>query len=529
MRTAVDEQLDDGATGDDDIVTGSSGDGPAGSTGRLPAWAGTAALVAVVALGVVLRFVQRSPLWLDEALSVNIAALPVGDIPEALRHDGHPPLYYFLLHYWMDVVGTSDAAVRALAGVFSVAALPLAWIAGRRLAGGAGARWARAVAALSPFLVRYGTETRMYSLIVLLVLAGYLLLTDALAAPTWPRLGGLAVLSGLLLLSHYWAIYLLAMVGVVLVARAWRRPDDRAATVRVIGGVAAGGVLFLPWLPSFLYQSAHTGTPWGRPFRPTALVQTALLDMGGGTVTEAALYASVVLVLVLVALFTVRSSGHAMVLDTRTAPVVRWELAVAFGVLAIGAVAGYATSATFQGRYASTVVPLLLLAVAVGITCVPRRGRLVVGGVFLALSLFGVVWVNYYQRTQSADVGAAVAAAAQPGDVVVYCPDQLGPAYSREMPDGVVEMAYPTLGAPDRVDWADYGERNEAADPAELAQEILGRADGNAVFLVWMADYETFDDQCEQLVTELGMSENLVEQDRTSYFEPAFLHWRPTS
>ena len=31
-------------------------------------------LGAIVALGVVLRFVQRSPLWLDEALSVNIAA-----------------------------------------------------------------------------------------------------------------------------------------------------------------------------------------------------------------------------------------------------------------------------------------------------------------------------------------------------------------------------------------------------------------------------------------------------------------------
>jgi mannosyltransferase len=475
----------------------------------------------------VLRFVQRSPLWLDEALSVNIAALPVGDIPEALRHDGHPPLYYVLLHYWMDVVGTSDAAVRALAGLFSVASLPLAWIAGRRLAGGAGARWALAVAALSPFLVRYGTETRMYSLVVLLVMAGYLVLTDALAAPTWPRLCGLALVSGLLLLTHYWAIYLLATVGIVLVARAWRRPDDRAATVRITVAVAAGGVLFLPWVPSFLYQSAHTGTPWGRPFRPTALVQTALVDMGGGGVIEAALYASVLVLLVVVALFTVRSSGHGMVLDTRTAPIVRWELAVAFGVLAIGAVAGYATNATFQGRYAATVVPLLLLAAAVGITRVPGGGRLVVGGVFLGLSLFGVVWVNYYQRSQSADVAAVVAAEARPGDVVVYCPDQLGPAYSREMPDGVVEMAYPTLGSPDRVDWADYGERNEAADPAELATEILDRAAGNAVFLVWMADYATFDDQCEELLTELGTSESLVEQDRAGYFEPANLHWRP--
>ena len=54
-------------------------------------------LLAVVA-GLALRFYARSPLWLDEALSVNIAKLPVNEIPEALRHDGHPPLFYVLLH-----------------------------------------------------------------------------------------------------------------------------------------------------------------------------------------------------------------------------------------------------------------------------------------------------------------------------------------------------------------------------------------------------------------------------------------------
>ena len=52
---------------------------------------GTAVAVAVIA-----RFVTTSPLWLDEALSVNIASLPLGDIPDALRQDGHPPLYYLV-------------------------------------------------------------------------------------------------------------------------------------------------------------------------------------------------------------------------------------------------------------------------------------------------------------------------------------------------------------------------------------------------------------------------------------------------
>jgi mannosyltransferase len=526
MRTVVNDDL--GPEGVDASEEGKAADDSAARTRRrLPSWTPTAGMAAAVCIGIVARFVQRSPLWLDEALSVNIARLPVSDLLDALRHDGHPPLYYLVLHFWMEVVGESDVAVRALSGIISVATLPLAWVAGRRLAGTNGARWAVVALALSPFAVRYGTETRMYALVMLLVLAGYLLLTDALERPTWARLGGIAAISGLLLLSHYWAFYLVAAVGGLLVLRAWRRPAGRAATVRVAIAVAAGGVLFLPWLGGFLYQSAHTGTPWGRPFRPTAILQTTLIEMGGGSVTEAALYGGALLVLALLGLLAVRTAGPLVDLDMRTAPTVRWELAVVTAVIAVGTVVGYATNATYQGRYAATVVPLVLLAVAVGLARLQGTPAFVAGGAFVALSLFGIVWVNYFQRTQSAEVAAEVRERAEPGDVVVYCPDQLGPAYSREMPDGLVQMVYPTLAAPARVDWVDYAERNEAADVRTVAQDIVDEADGHAVFMVWMTDYNTYDTQCEELVNVLGLTENLVVPDSSKFFEPAYLHWSP--
>ncbi len=518
MRTLVDEGVDDAAA-------------PAEAGRRVvpaPSLANLAVAAAVV-LGILLRFVQRSPLWLDEALSVNIARLPVDDLLEALRHDGHPPLYYLLLHAWMAVVGEGDMAVRALSGIFAIASLPLAYIAGRRLAGTSGGRWAVVVFALSPYCVRYATETRMYSLVMLLVLGGYLLLVDALARPTWVRLVGLWLLSGLLLLTHYWSFYLLAVVGLVLAARAWRRPDERRNTVRALVAVAAGGVLFLPWLGGFLYQSANTGTPWGAPFRPTAVVQATISDMGGGTLSEASLYATAVVVLALVALFAARSAGTELVLDLRTAPTVRLELAVVMLVLGLGAAVGIATSATFQSRYAAVVVPLLLLAVAVGITRVPGRARAVAGLLYVGLSIAGIAWVNYYQRTQADVVAAAVAERARPGDVVVYCPDQLGPAYSRAMPAGVEGVSYPQLTPPERVDWVDYAERNAAADPAAVARDVRSLAGDNAVFVVWMSEYRTLGQQCETLLAELGATDSLVIQDQSRFYEPAFLSWMPAS
>ena len=89
------------------------------------------AISAVLLAGLVFFFWTRSDLWLDEALSVNVARLPVSQIPSWLRHDGAPPLYYVLLHYWMGAFGTSTRAVRALAGVCSVLTLPVGWRLGR--------------------------------------------------------------------------------------------------------------------------------------------------------------------------------------------------------------------------------------------------------------------------------------------------------------------------------------------------------------------------------------------------------------
>src|SRR5438105_5999355 len=134
---------------------------------------GAAALLAVlvIGVGVALRFWTGSHLWLDEALTVNIARLPVGRIPDALRHDGSPPLYYLALHAWMRIFGSGDAAVRALSGLFGVGTLAALPFAAR--ATGARRGWAALVlAAVSPFAVRYATEARMYSLLMLLVTLG---------------------------------------------------------------------------------------------------------------------------------------------------------------------------------------------------------------------------------------------------------------------------------------------------------------------------------------------------------------------
>jgi mannosyltransferase len=482
-----------------------------------------------VAVGVVLRFVTRSPLWLDEALSVNIAKLPLGDIAGALRHDGHPPLYYFMLHGWIDLFGTGDVAVRALSGLLAVLALPLAWFVGRRRGGRLLGWLLVGVQALSPFALRYATETRMYALIVVLVLFGYLVVDDVArrGKDGLVRLSGLAVVSGLLLLSHYWAMWLIGAVGLVLLWR-WRRgpADARRGALRAALALAAGGLLFLPWLPSFLAQVAHTGTPWAGSQRPTTVVANTLRDFGGGDFRDAEFVGALILILCLLALFARSLDGRHIELDLRTRTRFRSEAVIVALTLGIGIVVMLATNSAYAPRYASVFFPLVALLTAGGLTCFASRPvRATVFASFLALCLLGAYWNVTFQRTQGREAANAINGTAAPGDIVLFCPDQLGPAFSRSLRTDVDRLVYPTLAAPDRVDWVDYASRNRAADPAAVAGEILRRVGEHRVFLVWQGEYRTFEGQCEALYNALASARptgaTIVTTGGKRFFEPA--------
>jgi len=478
--------------------------------------------------GVVLRFWTSSHLWLDEALSVDIARLPVTDIPDALRHDGHPPLYYLLLHGWMSIFGEGDTAVRALSGVFGLLVLPLAWRAGRRVGGPVTASALVALVALSPFAIRYSTETRMYSLVMALVLAGYLLIANALERSSPWLLGGIALITGLLLLSHYWALWLTVATIVVLVWHARSAEgEERRRTARVVAAVVAGGVFLVPWLGVLLYQSAHTGTPWAPAVRPTTLVTTTLQDFGGGEFAEGLLLGWGLLALFLIGLFARPVDRNRLELDLRTTPRVRREATVVGVTIAIAAVAGIVTSTTFATRYAAVFFPLFMLVAAVGLACfVNRIARGVVASGLLVLGMVGGVHNVITDRTQMGEVAAAIRDGAQPGDLVLICPDQLGPSVHRLLPDslGLTQLTYPALTDPSLVDWRDYADRNASADPDAIAAEVVRRASSaHSVWFVIGTGYKTLGGQCEAVEhafdAHLGGGRVLVIEDGDAFFE----------
>lgn len=487
-----------------------------------------------VVVGTVLRFLPRSALWLDEALTVNISTLPLGDIAGALKRDGHPPLFYYLLNVWTSIGGTSDWWVRALAGVISLVSLPLAYLSGRRLAerAGAGALGVRrtglialAVMAMLPYGIRYGAETRMYSLAITLVMAGYLLVDDLLSGRSTGgrRIAvtiGATLVTAALLWSHYWSMWLLAAVGVVALFQAVRAgtPATRTGARLLTGALVAGGVLFLPWVPTLLYQNSHTGTPWGKAFGPVEVATVTIQDFSGDALTS---YLAVAFVLLAIVAKIFAAKGEELVVVSSSfQPRIRMEMALLLATIGIGWATAALSGNTYSSRYGAVVFPLYVLCVAAGVAIIRHPKATAAALVaLLVLSSYVAVSVLREDRTQAGAIGERILAASgsdAPGSIVVACPDQIGVALQRVLEQGdptLRVVPFPTAGDPHFVDWVDYGERNAAADPTEFHARIVeDLPDDATVHLVVMPGYKTFDSKCEQLINLFGADRPQVDQ-----------------
>jgi hypothetical protein len=493
-------------------------DAPLPRLARLPRPHRALFLTGAAALGTVAALVlaRSTGLWLDEAQSVAIARLPLGDLLQALKHDGSPPLYYLLLHGWIRLFGTGDTAVRALSAVFAVATVPLVFAAGQRTLGRRGAVIAGTVAVSSPFFYRYATEARMYSLVFLLVAAAWLAAERAWRGPTPARLAAVALTGGLLALTHYWALFLVIPAIAVLVAR--RRWD-------LLGALAAGAVLFVPWLPAFAFQMAHTGAPWGPPAN-VDLYEFSLRGFAGGPGRLGLLG---LLYFALAALAVVgRPDGGEVRIDIRgTALGGRLALAVLVP-LSLGLAVSALGRSAFAFRYAAIVFVPFVVLIAHGLQLVrPAHLVRVAAAVVVALGVWRSVVTTATPRSQAPSIAKALNAQAQPGDLVIYCPDQLGVGVARLLHTPAATEAYPTKAPGDIVDWVDYRARNHAARPLPFAREASAATTG-AVWLVTSPGYRTFGEQCGHMYTELTRlrpgGERVVKSKRSSY-EHASL-WR---
>ena len=463
----------------------------------------------LLVVGVAFRFYSRSALWLDEAQSVAIAKLPLhGHGPtlvDGLRQDGSPPLYYLILHGWISLFGSSAEAVRTLSAVISLIAVPPLYLLAKRVVGTRAARVTIVFYLASPFAIRFASETRMYSLVLLLSVLFGLALERTLRHPSWQSVVSMALTTGLLALTHYWTLYLLLTVGIWVVVRSFHGPaEDRRPARLAVLGLLCGFIVFLPWLSVFRYQSKHTGTPWGDPASLAAVVH-AYGEWAGGSSVSGRLGLIIVASLIALALFGSGLGPRQILLDLRGHQPGKMLFSLATGTLIVAVVAGQILNTAYADRYTAVAFVPFLLLTAVGTLSLssPQLFR----GMVALVAVFGLINGSQYvfnDRTQARQVADVLRARAGHGDVVLFCPDQLGPGVTRLAPSWLRMLAVPTLGPADRVDWVDYAKRNESANGKLIADKALAMAGTkNNIWLVESDNYKTYDTLCSAVQYEL--------------------------
>jgi mannosyltransferase len=434
-------------------------------------------LLAALVLGAALRLPGvRTWYWGDEIQTVAIAQRPLTDIPAGLERDGAPPLFYFLLHGWMKVFGSSEASTHSLTLVLSLLTVVAAWWFARRHGGPWAGFLAAAAIAANPFLVRYASETRNYALFGLFGVIGIGLALDVLdgkrpSAHLW-----LGVVLGLTLLTHAWGLFFaMALLGAILLAAVESR-DARLAGRGVVAGVIALAV-FAPWIPSFVDQTRHTGAPWNVRFSlPSTLDQTVEYVGGRGV---AALSVAALGVALVAALVSKRLSANVLLLGGACA-----------ATLAFAFVASY-VEPIWQARYGIVVVgaALVIAAIIAGRT---RVGVAAFAVVIVAMALLAARDASDVSVDAKPDAGfRRVADAVAPTGVDVAVADQgtLNQLRFALGDDAGQDVSYLSplgeLDDPTLYDWRDDLDRLRAADPAKIVDEAVSAAVPGSHFVVF--------------------------------------------
>ena len=254
-----------------------------------------------IAWGLRLVFLGEQSLWYDEGVTWMLSQMQLPDLMNWTAADIQPPLYYLLIWTTDIIIDDSEWALRFPSVVFSVLTIPVVYALARRLFTASPQRTLAALLAtalftLSPLMIYYSQEARMYTLLTFeATLASYLLLKilhpknifslSRLRYSSYSLLYALTATAALY--THYFASFLLVAHALYAfyILRQWQFSTRLLSQLSISFGGAF--LLFLPWLPTLLARLGDDPSYWPGALKLNEILRKLLISFTiGETVIE---------------------------------------------------------------------------------------------------------------------------------------------------------------------------------------------------------------------------------------------------
>lgn len=236
----------------------------------------TILMVCVLAAGLFLRLYDLAgeSLWFDEGCSIRVAKMSLIEIVFELIQDVHPPLYFFILHYWVGLLGDSEFSARFLSVVFGFSSIIMLYRLGSLLFNKHIGLLSALLLSLSEFHIRYSQEVRGYSLMVFLSLLSMYFFVRLREVREKKTVWGYVLSSSALVYTHNYGLFIIVAQNIyaliLYVLKAYMPIRTVAGWWRIQIILA---MLYLPWLFILVHQviSIQDGYWIPRPTMETLL------------------------------------------------------------------------------------------------------------------------------------------------------------------------------------------------------------------------------------------------------------------
>lgn len=227
-------------------------------------------LLGLVVAGLVLRLLIPRGIWLDEAISVHQAHLGLSDMLENIFYgDRHPPLHHLTLWATVHVFGDSELAVRLPSLIAGTLVIPALYELGREMFDRRTGLIAAAFVAVSPLLIWYAQEARMYAFVTLFGVLALLTQVRVIRKPSPGNWALYMLATSALLWSHYFGLLLIGVQQVVFVALIiQRRRAGEADRALMVGYAYSLVVLALQLIPLLAFAQGQYDSTSGAAGSP---------------------------------------------------------------------------------------------------------------------------------------------------------------------------------------------------------------------------------------------------------------------